>query len=291
MRLAPLLLLALLAPTAAAQLPLVTPTPFGVFAEDPGRAFVPGSVEDVTIVVNYGPGQGGRPMPAPTLERPENTTPTRITLAVKTLPSWITGVTFEPEVILVVMGIENVNRSSFTYRSIAHLNVSPDAPALERESFVVTATAEPNGNIQGASSESPELKLRATTVGIVNVTAEPVLVTPGGRWIDVPFTVRNDGNSPIVAKLNVTVRPENSQVRFPETLELARGEERVVIVEMRTPWTNAEFGTLELEAVPIVDGEEGNAARAEIAVTGESAVPLGPAIAAALAVAALRRRK
>ncbi|HVM45650.1 MAG TPA: hypothetical protein VM582_06915 [Candidatus Thermoplasmatota archaeon] len=286
-----LLALALVAPAALAQVPVVNPQ-LAVFASDPGRAFVPGATEMVAVTVTYGPGQGGRPAPAPTPDRPEDVQPTRIVLAAQAVPSWVTSVRFEPAELLVRIQVENGTRS-VTLTVPAYLEVSPEAPALVREDFIVTATAEPNGNIRGATAVSPELKLRATTLGILNVTAEPRVVVPGGRWTDVDFTVRNDGNSEILAKINVTVRPENSQVQFSDTLQLARGESKVVPVRVRTPWTNAEFGSLELEATPIVEGEPGTPARAEVDVVGQSAVPAAPALGALTAAAAalLRRRR
>lgn len=287
MRLALLLVLVSFAPLAWAQgLPQTTLT---VFTEDPGRAFTPGMEEPVTVVVNYQPANWQRPAPAPTTDRPEDVTPTRILIEVKQLPSWVASARIEPAEILVKVNVEEIAQT-YSQRATAWLNVSPDAPALQREELVVTATAEPNGALNGASAESPPLNLRAATVGLLNVSADATMVLPGGRWSVVPFTVRNDGNSDIVAKLNVTVRPENSQVEFVDTLQLKRNESRVVEVRIRTPWTNAEIGSLELEAVPIVDGEEATPSRAEVEVHGQSAVP-APPLALALALAlALRRR-
>ena len=291
MRTLPLLLVALaLVPLAQAQLPGPTQLNLAVFTEDPGRAFTPGVEEPVVVKVNYQPGNGGRPAPAPTVERPEDTQPTRITLEVKQHPTWVTSVRIEPPELLLRIPVQNVSATQRA-EAIAYLMVAPDAPALQRESFVVTATAEPNGSIPGGTAESADLKLRATTVGLLNVTAEPMAIVPGGRWTVVPFQVRNDGNSEIVAKVNVTVRPENSQVEFVDTLQLARNETKTVEVRVRTPWTNAELGTLELEAVPIVDGEEQNSARAEVQVRGQSAVPGAPIALVLLAVLlAVRRR-
>lgn len=285
------LLAILLAPTALGQLAVI-PVTLTVFIEDPGRAFIPGANESVTVVVNYAPAQGGRPAPAPSADRPEDTMPTRVTFTPKSTPSWITSVTFDPPEVLIYMG---VNRSGGSQggRTQAILAIAPDAPALERELFTVTATAEPNGNIVGATSESGELKFRATTIGKLNVTAEPVAIIPGGRWTTIPFTIRNEGNSEIVAKVNVTTRPENSQVEFPTTLQLKRDEIRTIEVRLRTPWTGAEFGTLELQAAPILDGEEGPASRAEVDIRGESAVPATgvPALLAGLAALALLARR
>lgn len=287
MRLALLLVLLAFAPLAWAQgLPQTSVT---VFTEDPGRAFTPGAEEPVTVVVNYQPANWQRPAPSPSAEVPEDVTPTRIVLEVKQMPSWATGVRVDPPEILVKVRFDEVAQS-YSQRAIAWLNVSPDAPALQREPLVVTATAEPNGALNGASAESPPLNLRATTVGKLNVTADESMVLPGGRWTVVPFTVRNEGNSDIMAKLNVTVRPENSQVEFVDSLQLARNESRIVEVRIRTPWTNAELGSLELEAVPIVDGEEAAASRAEVEVRGQSAVPAPPLALALLLALALRRR-
>lgn len=286
-RLALLLVLVAFAPLAWAQ--SAPQTTVGVFTNDPGRAFTPGAEEAVEVVVNYQPANWQRPAPAPSAERPEDVVPTRILLEVKAMPSWVTGVRIEPQEVLAKVQFNDVAKQ-YRYVALAYLNVSPDAPALQREELIVTATAEPNGALNGASAESAPLMLRATTVGKLNVTADEMAVLPGGRWTAVPFTVRNDGNSDIVAKLNVTVRPENSQVEFVETLQLKRNETQVVEVRIRTPWTNAELGSLELEAVPIVDGEEAVAARAEVQVRGQSAVPAAPAALAVLLALALRRR-
>ena len=288
-----LLAMALLAPPAAGQLALVDPQ-LSVFASDPGRAFIPGTAEAIDVVVTFGPTNTGRPTPAPTADRPEDSAPTHITLSVKAKPDWIDNVAFDPPELLIQMRLENGTGSTYSRTAQAILNVSPTAPALIREDIVIVATAAPNGNMQGKTAESPPLKLRATTIGKLNLTAEPTMIIPGGRWTEVPFTIRNDGNSDILAKVNVTVRPENSQVEFAPRLELKRGESATVNVRVRTPWTNAEFGTLGLEAIPIVDGEDGKSAQAEIEVRGESAVPTGGAgvtlaLLASLALLARRR--
>jgi len=285
-----LLAAVLLAPSALAQgqIPVLEPPQFSAFLSEPGGfGFMPGEPAFMELTITYTPPRGGRGTPAPTAERPENVEPTRITLAVKTQPAWFDNVTFDPPEVFAPMGLDRVSSAS---SHLVHViaNVSPFAPANERAVFQVTATAEPNGNVPGATAETTDdFRPRARVVGKLNVTAEPSLVLPGGRWNAVPFTVRNEGNSPIVAKINVTVRPENSQVSFSETLQLAHNETKVVDVRMRVPWTNAEFGTLELEAVPIVDGEEGEPARAEISVRGESAVPFPSALLVFLLAALL----
>ena len=286
-----LLALALLAlavvPTGAAQ----SQASLVVFIEDPGGAFAPGSIQPVPVQVTYAPGTFGRPTPSPTQDRPENTTPTRITFTAKQQPSWVTEVTFDPPEVFIDIPVHNVTVASYARRVNAMLRIAPDAPALEREPLVVTASAEANGNIPAMSQDSSEVRFRVGIVVKLNVTGPDTAVLPGGRWTDVLYTVRNEGNSEIVAKLNVTVRPENSQVEFPETVQLARGASQDVEVRIRTPWTNAEFGSLELEATPIVDSEPGTPARKEVQVRGESAVPF-PAVGLLLAllVAARLRR-
>lgn len=285
--LAALLLLAV--PAACAQGPGASA--LTVFVEDPGRAFTPGALEAVTVQVTYSPGQFGRPAPAPTEDRPENTTPTRITFTAKQQPSWVSEVTFDPEEVFIEVPYHNATVANYARRVTALLRVTQDAPAIERESFVVTASSEPNGNIPAMTADSPDLKFRATTVGVLNVSAPDTVVLPGGRWTSVVYTVRNDGNSEIVAKLNVTVRPENSQVEFPDTVQLARGEVRVIEVRIRTPWTNAEFGSLELEATPIVDSEPGTPSRKEVQVRGESAVPFPAAVLLLAFLVAARVRR
>lgn len=283
----PLLLLAalLLAPGALAQLGLV-PATLSVTANDPGgNGLQPGAMTDIVVIVNYQVSQTGRPTPAPTPDRPEATAPTRITLSVKSAPSWVDNVTIEPAEHFIYLGPENATTVSHRRVSTAHVNVSATAPAGQREPFVFTATAEPNGNIAGGAADSPELLQRARVVGVANVTGPAQVTLAGGRWSTVEFNVRNDGNAPLLMKLNVTVRPENSQVKFADTLQLGAGASSVVPVELRTPWTNAEFGVLELEATPIVEGEEATPARAEVAVVGESAVPFPGGLPLALALA------
>ena len=293
-RLAALLALATLAPLCLAPAALAQAEPtLGVFWDDPGRALTPGTEEPITVHVSYQPGTGGRPSQTPTPERPEQTQPTRVVLTAKQIPAWVTSVRFDPPEIFIRMPFQNVS-NVYRAQTLAYLTVAPDAPALQREVFQLTASAEANGNIPAMTAESaPDAKLRALTLGKVNVTAEEVVIVPGGRWTTIPFTVRNEGNSEILTKINVTVRPENSQVEFVDTLQLAHQATQVVEVRLRTPWTNAELGTLELEAVPIVDGEAVAGSRAEVQVRGQSAVPFpGAGLLVALLVAlALARRR
>jgi hypothetical protein len=292
-RLAALLALATLAPLAFSPGALAQAEPtLVVYWEDPGSALMPGTEEAVQVRLNYQPGTGGRPAPTPTPDRPEQTQPTRVVITAKQIPSWVTAVRFDPPDLFIQMPFQNLS-TAYRSEAIAYLTVAPDAPALVREVFLITASAEANGNIPAMTAESPpDTRLRAQTLGKVNVTADEVAIVPGGRWTTIPFTVRNEGNSEILAKINVTVRPENSQVEFVDTLQLAHGATQVVEVRLRTPWTNAELGTLELEAVPIVDGEAVAGSRAEVLVRGQSAVPFpgAGALVALVAVLALARR-
>lgn len=286
-----LLVATALAPIVQAQAPNTAPQ-LTVSLADPGRAFVPGANETIEVLITYRLPPGARPAPAPTLERPENLTPTRITLSAKQIPSWATGATFDPPEVVIEYGLRDTTEAAKNARANMTLAIAPDAPALVREEAIVVADASSNGAVPAASSESPPLKLRVGPVARLNVSAEPTQLISGGRWSVVPFTVANLGNSDIVAKLNVTVKPENSQVEFPDTLELKVNESRVVEVRVRTPWNAAEIGELELEATPILDGEEAQAASTTVQVTGRSAVPASgiALVLAALAIAARRRR-
>lgn len=285
-----------LAPGAVAQLPLPGGGPvaatLNLAVEDPGRQMVPGGNETISILVNYNVAAGAQPQPAPTQERPENTSATRITLTAKELPAWVVNATFIPEVLEAPLDQTAAAGTRVTMRANVSLVISPDAPALEKANIVVVGTAAPNGNIAGATAESQPTAIKATTVGKLNVSAEPAQFISGGRWAVIPYTVTNQGNSDVVAKLNVTLKPENAQVEFPTTLELKRNESKVVEVRVRTPWNAAEIGELELEAVPLVDGEEGQAATTAVEVTGRSAVPGAgvPLVLLAVALLAWRRR-
>lgn len=287
--LAGLLVLApLLASVGSAQVPLVATT-LTATVLDPGGSGLPvgGEGPGIMVTVTYDESPGGRQMIDPTTGDP---VPTRVRFEVKQKPAWVNATRFEPEVLNLTLpptGNAAGNVSLF-------LTVVADAPADQREELVVVATAEPNGNLQGSTAESPPLKLRPRVVTKVNVTAQaesPVFVA-GGRWTVVPFVVRNDGNDEVTAILNVTTRPEDSQVEIANrTLTLPRGGSQTVEVALRMPWTYGSEGTLELEALPLSD-EEVPPASAAVDVDARSAVPApgaGLALAAvALALAARR---
>lgn len=280
----------LAASPAHAQVGVVDAT-LALAVEDPGRAFEPGSNASVVVLVNYAVRPGAAPAPDPAA--PNQTASTRIALAVKQLPSWGANATIDPAELLIELPPQATAGNNYARRVTVTFLVLPDAPALQREDIVVEGTAAPNGNIKEARGESAPVKLRAAVVGQLNVTAEPVVVIPGGRWATVPFTVRNDGNSEVPVRLNVTTRPENSQIEFPTEIRLAPGASAVVEVRVRTPWTNAEIGELELEALPLLEDEDGEPSSSIVAVTGTSAVPGAstPLVVAALAAACLAARR
>lgn len=284
-----ILLLPLLAGLASAQVGVIQ-SGIAVSVEDPGRAFTPGAIESVSILVSYRVSPGAMPTPDP--NRNEATVPTNITFAVKQLPSWVIDGRFEPDYMLLD---PQVGGGTSSGHIALLLNISPDAPALQREDIIVTATAAENGNIASSSGESAPVKLRAGISPKLNVTGDTSLViVGGGRWNLIPFTVRNDGNSEVTAKLNVTLRPEDSQVEAPATLVLKPGESQIVEVRLRMPWTYAQRGEVELEAIPLVgEDEEGAAATGLVEVQAMSAVPGAPLawlLGALAAVGLLRRR-
>lgn len=291
------LALALVPAFAAAQVP-GAPAPgrtqLTLFLLDPGAGFPPGGNMSLQIGGAYQFPAGSAPQPNPSPEYSENTTPTEIRFSAKALPSWVVSAEFVPPVVLVKVPLaKQAQGGTESFSANVTLSVKPDAPALNREDIVVAAEASANGNLAAAQGESPPLKIRVAPVGKLNVTSETDAIVAGGRWSTVVYQVRNEGNSEIVAKLNVTVKPENSEVEFPKTITLAPGATAPVEVRVRTPWTNAELGTLTLEAVPILEAEEGKVASFDVNVRGESAVPFlgGPLLVGALLVAlGLRRR-
>lgn len=293
-RVATLVLLAvLLAPASLAQgtLPAGASPSLSVAVEDPGRSLAPGKTDSLVVLINYNVPLGGHPAPGsdPT-STANDTRPTRITLATKAVPSWIESVSFEPPIVEIKMPAGTAAGSQ-SARAVAIIHVKPDAPALQREEFIITGTAEPNGNIAGKTSESPSINLRATFVAKVNLTAPEALVVPGGRWHDMPFTITNLGNAETKVRLNVTARPQDSQVEFPQSIVLPLGATQEVVVRLRVPWTYGERGIVELEATPLTDQDEGRPAKLDIEVHGQSAVPTAPLVVAIGFALFLRRRR
>lgn len=290
--LALVVLVALLAPHAAAQAPpaSVVRSQLSVSVEDPGRALQPGKLEPIVVLLSYAWSPGAQPGLGTDPTSEENQTQkTKVHLAVKQMPSWVANATFEKDVVELSVNGPTSGNAAVAVNLV--LGVSPDAPALQREEIVVTGTADPNGNVAPSAGESPPVKLRAAVVAKLNVTSAPSQVVPGGRWTAMPFTVRNDGNTELKVKLNVTARPQDSQVEYPDTVTLARNASEVVEVRLRVPWTGAESGIVELEAVPLLDDDEGKPARSSIDVVGQSAVPSPAPLLALLAACLLLRRR
>lgn len=290
--LAALLLLGLVAPVAAAQgaPPGVVRSQLSVSVEDPGRALQPGRMEPVVVLLSYSWSTGAQPgLGSDPTSEDNGTQRTRVRLAVHQMPSWVANATFESDVVELPVNGPAPGTSAATVSLV--LGIGPDAPALQREEILVTGTAEPNGNVAGATGQSPPVKLRAAVVARLNLTAEPSQVVPGGRWTPMPFALRNDGNTELKVKLNVTARPQDSQVEYPGTVTLARGRQEVVEVRLRVPWTGAETGIVELEAVPLLDDEDGRPARASVEVLGQSAVPAAAPLLGVLAALLLARRR
>jgi hypothetical protein len=281
-----------LAPSVHAQTlpasPVMQPAQLSVFVEDPGHALAPGKVEPLDIGVNYNVPAGGQPTPDPS-NNDTSAQPTRVTFAVKTLPPWVTNVTFVPSTVNISFPLGSPN-AAYAAKAKALLTIDPKAPALDKREFVITATAQPNGNIGGASAESPSINLKPGFVPKVNVTAPTSMVVKGGRWTDMPFTIQNLGNHNTTVKLNVTARPQDSEVEFPTSVNVSVDGSQVVHVRLRIPWTYGEGGTLEVEATPLAisdDSQDGKPARANIDVNGQSAVPGVELPAALLSVGTL----
>lgn len=302
--LAALLVLPLLVGGAHAQGPLgggVVKSTVTAALEDPGRALQPGTLSPITVLVIYSGDAGSQPAPDSDINNENGTQPTKITLTAKNLPAWITGASFVPAELNISPGAAATAADGF--RETAHvtmfLNVSDQAPALERVNITVAVSAAPNGNIAGSTGESPTLPVRAAVVAKVNVTAEAVaqhtgaVVVPGGRWTSIPFIVRNEGNSNVTVRLNVTARPQNSQYEAPATVDLARGETKTVDVRLRLPWTTGQGGTLELDGTPITENDDGKTSTGDVDIAGQSALPAPPlgALVVALASLALWRRR
>lgn len=262
--------------------------------DDPARALEPGLEAELELYTRYTVSQAiGEPDPG-VVEAGNGARPTRITFTVVQLPSWATEASVEPSEVFVYppLGVGGqVNAPMVMVR----VNVSPDAPALQREVIMVEAVAEENGAIPEARGRSPDIKIRAAEVANANVTSlvESPYVLEGGGWTTVPFQVRNDGNKDTTFILNVTVRPEMSEVEFPKEIALAVDQAATIEVRIRMPWTEREAGSLTFEATPLMEDDEGPSSSATVDVVGESAMPVGaavPLVALLVAFLASRRR-
>lgn len=287
-------------PAALAQEQLGTTT-ISINIVDPARPLQPGATEVLVLSpVVYRTPQSAVGEPDP--DNQQNfTRPTRITFAVAQKPDWVLDAQVVPSEVFVIPPNQFDGRTSVDLVGlVVVLNVSPDAGAGSRQPLVVEGTAEQNGQIPAKTQRSSEMPLRVALVADVEVTsplASP-FVLKGGEWTKVPFEVRNLGNDDLTVVLNVTLKPELSEVRVPSAMQvlIPRNGTHLVEVEIRTPWTERERGTLELEARPLLEDSEGTAERHSLEVEGASAAP-GPGLLpvalllAGLAVALRRRRR
>jgi hypothetical protein len=288
-----LILTALLPSAAHAQSP-ATPVASLIAAsvEDPGHPMTPGGNETLDMIVTYTVQSGGEPTPDPN-NNETSAQPTQVTFQPKTVPPWVLSVTFVPPVLNVSVPLPTTG-GQFTNNAKVILQIDPKAPALDKKEFVITARAAANGNIAPSQADSPSINLKPAFLAKVNVTAPTTLLVRGGRWTDVPFTVKNTGNGDSNVKFNVTARPQDSQVAYPANLTIPAGQSVTVNVRLRIPWTYGEGGAVELQSTPTTDtGDPGKVATTDVEVNGQSAVPslgLGASLAALGLLAAARRR-
>ncbi|GEM_PF-5087912 len=290
------LALALLAlPLAAAQANLPIQAQVTGFMDDPGHPLQPGANETVEMTVNYQAGPASLPGPQPDNNDPTSSGPmlTHITYRAKQVPTWVENLTFDPP---EVYANDTPGMQQEPHHVHVILRIAKNAPAGNHQNLSVDLIADPNGPTPGATGTTSEIALRPGAVPKVNVTkdAQGQAILKGGSWQPVRFHVTNVGNGQITARLNVTVRPQDSIVDFPATLTLDPGQTLPVDVMLRLPWTYGESGALELEATPLGAGdEEGKPAHADVDIAGQSAVPaLEPLVAvAAVGMLALLRRR
>lgn len=293
-RLGFLLLASLLASVASAQNPAPNAPTLQIYVEDPGDIFVPGANATTLAHLTYTWPAGSAPQPHVDQADPTSSSfePTAITFAPVAKPSWADNVSFDPPVVFVEFG-KGGDQASKTVKVILH--VARDAEAGKREPLTIKATAAPNGGVAGAEAVSPENTFRPGTVPRVSVAPAKngTAVLPGGRAVPVAFVVTNTGNGEVTAKLNVTVRPEDSMVEFPPTVTLARNASATIDVMLTLPWTYGEAGELTLEATPVAGDAEGKTATASLEIDGQSAIPgLEPlAVLALVGLLALLRRR
>ncbi|HWG90420.1 MAG TPA: hypothetical protein VNZ52_06170 [Candidatus Thermoplasmatota archaeon] len=169
--------------------------------------------------------------------------------------------------------------------------------AETRGNTTITATSTDNGNLRGSTTPASLNFLTAFLPKTVVTGPEGEVLVRGGAAQTLEFRVRNDGNADIQVGLSVTV-PTDVQYTAPETIpSLKPGEETIVPVEIRTPWTGGIRGDLKLTATgtPLEVEGRGSSDAHTLTLVSTSAVPVGGATLplAGLAVAGLlvaRRR-
>lgn len=266
---------------------------------DPGLSVPPNGTIAVPLSGTYTVGPGGRPSPDP--NDPDTlSNKTRVVFAVDKMPDWASDVRVDPPELWLHVPLAGVSGSTnaasvVPFRASVHVTAKPDAPALVRGNVTVSATAQENGNIPSAT-HAYSLPLKPALVAKVEVVPQvesPFLIS-GGTWAALPFRIDNVGNEEeTLVALNVTVRPERSEIEFPKEVRIPRGASQTVEVRVRTPWTERETGTIELEATPIVETDDAPSATATVDVVGQSAVPGPPPawLVASLVACALLLRK
>jgi hypothetical protein len=249
------------------------------------------------VAVDYQADNGAAPGPDADRRGPARTI-ARIEVVSK--PDWLntsihnTTMTFDVQP-------RNVFGTSLQNETDMFLNASLAAPALVRSSITVRATIEPNGNIQGSECEGTKedvIPLFVSKLAFQGPQGQSI-PSRGGLPIIVPFTLVNLGNSPVEVRFRLTTSPEFSIITLPPrlTLEsLADGatNTRDLQVEIRTPWSTDEGGTVEIQAEslhPTRPDLIGDKPKFSFQLAGKNVVPgLEPWFFAVVACAAVLAR-
>lgn len=221
---------------------------------DVGAGLVPNRVQAMKVSVDYIFGPGSVPGPDQDRAGPARSIG-RIEVVGK--PEWLnyslhnTTMTFDVEA-------RNIFGTSKTNETDMFLNASLLAPALVPGDVTVRARIEANGNMPEAQCEGTKNDIRPLFVSKLAFQGPQGQTVPsqGGLPIIVPFTLVNLGNSPVEVRFRLTTSPEFSIVALPEKFvleSLADGapNSRDLQVEIRTPWSTDEGGTVEIQAESI----------------------------------------
>lgn len=297
-----LLLLALLAPTAAAQLPPL-PLPGGgvpggstdvrVTMElgDPGGPLVPARPYALTLVVHYQYGPGG------TVPPEQDIAPSGRVCgeANVTGPAWVDAKVEPSRLCMVINPSFAVGGTTVDNSTFVLLNATPEAPALEPGNLTVTVRFPAAGSLREAAGEVSR-DIQPGFIGKMQVEGPGSVVVRGGSPERVPVVVRNLGNGPIEVRFRNATAPQGMRIELPERFVLPiPGEERTVHVTLLSPWTSPVKGDVQFQAEsghPSRPDLVGEALRSRFEVQGKAAVPgfgvLG--LLAALAALAQARR-
>ncbi|MBI4394386.1 MAG: hypothetical protein HY556_11435 [Euryarchaeota archaeon] len=296
-----LLVILILMPFAAVALPGVhaqSMTSCNVRLGDLGAGLVPNRVQAMKVAVDYifSPGSApgvdqGRQAPARSIAR----------LEVVSQPEWL-NYTIHNVTLAFDVEARNVFGNSKTNETDMFLNASLRAPALVRGAITVRASFEANGNMPTTQCEATKedvIPLFISKLAFQGPQGQSI-PSRGGLPIIVPFTLMNLGNSPVEVRFRLTTSPEFSIITLPPrlTLEsLADGatNTRDLQVEIRTPWSTDEGGTVEIQAEslhPTRPDLIGDKPKFSFQLAGKNVVPgLEPWFLAVLACAALVARR